>query len=122
MTCARKSSCDEPEELFELAGDGEVVSEHVERRDDVGPLQQLAQRSALVTVLSHVEARLATQKTEVNEDLEARASVRSASSSSVLNRTFRFGGGVRPSSFRCSDLPALTHESHMDSMRVRIQL
>lgn len=58
-----------PVQLFEGNRDLEVVSQHVEGREDVGPLNHLPQRTPLEHFGTEDIPRLLRQKANVNEDL-----------------------------------------------------
>lgn len=56
-------------ELGERRGDPDVVSEQVQRGDEVTPLDQLPQRTPAERVLRDLKARLLRQETQVHQDL-----------------------------------------------------
>lgn len=59
--------------LFELGqrgGDADVVSQKIQRGDQVAPLHQLAQRASAERVFGDFEARLLGQQAQMHQDLE----------------------------------------------------
>lgn len=59
----------QPVQLFEGHRDLEVVSQHVEGGEDVGPLHHLPQRTPLQHLGTEDVPRLLRQEADVNEDL-----------------------------------------------------
>ncbi|TNN83347.1 hypothetical protein EYF80_006328 [Liparis tanakae] len=66
-----KSDLNSPVQLLERNGDLEVVSQHVERCEDVGPLYHLAQRTPLQHFGTEHVPRLLRQEAHVNQNLDA---------------------------------------------------
>ncbi len=56
-------------ELGERRWDADVMSEQIQRGDQVTPLNQLAQRTTAERVLRYLKTRLLRQETQVYKDL-----------------------------------------------------
>lgn len=66
---------DSPVQLLERKRDLEVVSQHVERCEDVGPLHHLAQRTPLQHLGTEHVPRLLGQEAHMDENLRAEGDV-----------------------------------------------
>lgn len=60
-----------PVQLLQRHGDLEVVSQNVERREDVGPLHHLTQGASLQHLGTEDVPRLVCQETHMDQDLQA---------------------------------------------------